>query len=141
MKRVANIFFCISIGLFLTGCGGDTLDLQKEATIESVQNYGIGNFTVVRFEPNARKVRIVWRAYNVFHGNAFHVPWDEVEASSGAEKYTITDKNVGNDELEANGMLYKFNSRKDCVLVKFGEGVSIVPGIPYEDAKSIRRGF
>jgi hypothetical protein len=141
MKHAANLLFCFAVALFLTGCGKDTLDLQKETTIESPQDYGIGNFTVVRFEPNARKVRIVWRAYNAFHGNAFHVPWEEVEASSDLEKYIVTDKTTGNDALQVNGKLYKFNGSKDCVLVKFGEGVSIVPGIPYEDAKRIGKDF
>ena len=46
-------------------------------------------------------------------------------------------KNSGNNELIVNGKLYTFDSDKQQVLIKFGEGVSLEDGGDYREALKI----
>ena len=126
--------------LILTGCGkapAPILDYSRSETITHSLTLGIGNLTVVEIEPNAKQVKLEWKGYNQREGSAFNVPFEVIEVAVGAERYLISDRHVGNNALSINRKKYTFNARAKRILIRFGEGVSIVDGTDYAAARKV----
>jgi len=124
--------------LILTGCGkAPTLDYSRSETITHNLTLGIGNLTVVEIEPNDKQVKLEWKGYNQREGSPFNVPFEVIEVAVGAERYLISDRNVGNNALSINRKKYNFNARAKRILIRFGKGVSIVDGTDYAAARKV----
>jgi len=122
----------------MVACAGSPkLEDRKEGVIDKSTTIGILNLTVVRVDPNGREVKVDWKGFNIRSGNAFNVPFETIELKAGEEIYVISDQKAGNNELMVNGKLYTFDSNKQQVLVKFGEGVSLEDGGDYQEALKI----
>jgi hypothetical protein len=114
------IFFLGSIS-----CQRDHIDICKCFLITSNESFLLSNLNVLRIEPNGHVVLVIRKGHNVKKGNAFLVPWEELEAVCGSEKYIVNDKNTGNEGLFINGRIYKSGIECMGIVIKFGEGVLI----------------
>ena len=124
--------------LMVTGCSrAPTLDYSRSETITHSLTLGIGNFTVVEIEPNAKPVMLQWKGYNKRQGSAFNVPFEVIEVVTGAERYLISDQHMGNNALSINAKKYTFDGRAKRIVIRFGEGVSIIDGSDYAAARKI----
>ena len=122
----------------VTGCSNAPhLNFSHSETLTHPVNLGIGNFTVVEIDPNAEQVRLDWKGYNEKEGSWLNVPFEVIEVKTGKERYLITDDNVLNNELRINGKKFKFDANSKRILIRFGEGVSIVDGCDYTVARKV----
>ena len=137
MKNIAIILLSVGALCMVACAGSPKLEERKEGIIDQSTTIGILNLTVVRVDPNGRKVEIDWKGFNIRSGNAFNVPFETIELKAGDEIYVISDQKAGNNELIVNGKLYTFDSDKQQVLIKFGEGVSLEDGGDYREALKI----
>ena len=147
MQRTRIVSALFLVGLSSLACINDgmthepDLDEDRQGTIESPQDYGLDNLTVLHVDPNGRTVAVEWKGYNLRRGNAFNVPWHEIKLTTQDETHFVCNRSCGNNALEVNGVRYEFDAGTECVMIKFGEGVSIVAGIPYADALHIGEVF
>ncbi len=128
--------YLILILVLLSSCS-NKLEVELSGVFEEDINIGILNLTTVHIQPNGNPIAYEWRGYNVDSGDAFHVPFEEIELSYGSERYEISDKKAGNNELQINGELYKFDAKNQHLIISFGKGVSVGEGADYEAAKKI----
>lgn len=126
-----------ALGAVLAACSTATRDYDHHGMLTEPRWFGIGNLTVVRVDPAGREVRLAWRGFNIRGGDALNPPWEELELVCEGEAYLITDKGLSNNQLLVNGERLDFRARDLAVHVTFGQGVSIAPGIPYEEALHI----
>lgn len=133
------VFFLCAVILAVAWIGGSSstpqLDYDFAEPITHPEMIGLGNLTVVEIDPNGRSPSMHWQAFNKRRGNAFNVPYEVITIESGAERYVITDRTVGNGALSVNGEVKKFEADSKRLSVKLGEGVSIVEGADYRSAR------
>lgn len=131
-------FLCamvLAVGWF-AGCRNTPeLDYDIAEPITHPVIIGLGNLTVIAIDPNGRSPSMHWQAFNKRRGNAFNVPYEVITIESGAERYVITDRTVGNGALFVNGEVKKFEAFSKHLRIKFGEGVSILEGADYHSAR------
>lgn len=117
-----------------TGCSRPpTRDFDITAELSTAMLLGIGNLTVVEIDPNGHRPVLHWEAFNS-SGNADNVPYEILTVTSGDERYVVTDKTVGNNELSVNGVTYSFDGKAQRIRIQIGEGVEIAGGADYESA-------
>lgn len=116
---------------------GRSPELNSEATDTIFHPVMLGtcNFTVVEIIPKDSPVTLHWRVFNT-SGNKSNSPFEILKITSGEESYEITNRNVGNDALNINGVIVKFNSETEHIRVEFGNSFRVAPGADY--LKSIR---
>lgn len=121
--RFVLIGFSIFVIVLFASCQRDHVDVFKSFSIEEDESYLMSNLNVVSIVTNRKKVLIVRKGHNIKSGNAFCGPWEELEASSGAERYLISDKNAGNNGLYVNGVILQSGIGCKGIVIKFGEGI------------------
>lgn len=120
MKRLFVGTVSLLIGLYIAGC--DILnDYGKEEVTVSVPHViYFGNLTEVIIDPGQEKCRIVHEHFNRKHGDAFHVPYSIATVYSVHQKYTISDKQIGNNAIRINGQEYSLRKSNPVISIKYG---------------------
>jgi len=135
MKVLCRYILFVMATFCVLSCSKPKLELTAGGILTSPEDFKIGNLTVLRIDPNGRSVSIDWKGYNLRSGSALNVPFEIIVIESGDEKYVISDEEAGNNELTINDRLYSFNSQKEQILIRFGDGISVINGGNYQEAQ------
>ena len=103
-------------------------------TLDEGHTFGLGNLTVFRVDPAGRSVSIDWKGWRIGTSDSMRPPSEEVLLSAGDERYLVSERDAGNNELHVNGVLYQFPGREQQLLIRFGEGVSLEAGGDFQAA-------
>ncbi len=74
----------IIVVLCILGCSSGAEE-HETFTMSSPRTFDVRNLTVVHVEPNGETVHVDWKGLSARPGDAFNVPYEEVQFSSGTK--------------------------------------------------------
>ena len=124
--------------LLAASCAGPPkLDYEKSISITQPMSFEDDGFDVIVVDPNKTQTNILWQGFDVINGNWAHVPFEIMTVVSGTERYVISDKCRLNGELAVNGKGYRFNHLTECVRIRIGGPVAVIPRTARDTPKKI----
>jgi len=128
LQGTGRLLLILALGLAGTSC--NHLDLDKTAAFQAGHTFGLGNTSVVRIDPAGRKVAMVWQGFNVGTSGVFGSEWERIYLHAGTEHHLISSEGCEPGQLKVDTRLYRFDHKRQMLLLQIGTGVSIVQAEP-----------
>ena len=87
--------------VFAVACKGDRPDIERRGAFSGKHYFRFGNYVVLLVE--GTDVSYLWRGFNLRHGGATRVPWEQIEFCAGVHRHVATDKDMSNGALVVDG--------------------------------------
>jgi hypothetical protein len=124
----AGLLLLLATGWLGLSC--DRLDVHKSGAFGAVHAFGLGNRSVVRIEPGGRTVSLDWRGFNAGRTGLLGTEWERLEVRSGPERHVITDEGCEPGELLVDAKRFRFDHRRQILVLAFGKGVAVAQADP-----------